>query len=106
MDESQPYTYRHLTQDEVRNQIQEELRKCEREALSREIQAELNRVNAGILRAEAKAGKKTDDGKIRQAYNLEIQVAKSEREAEAFRKTVESLELRYADVLGTPTEGE
>ena len=94
------YQYRYLSEEEVRARVLEELRKAESSHITALVTAELNRQNAKLLRAEATAGKKVDAGKLQMAMNLDRQVSKLEREAEAHETTIASISEQFAHLLG------
>lgn len=104
----EPYRHHHLTQDEVKNKVLEQLRNAEMSHITADVNAELNRQNAALLVEEAKkpvaSGGKIDMGMMQQANVLNQQVKKLNREMVAHERAIKALEERYGSILDLPTE--
>lgn len=95
------FEYRHLTREEQRSVVKDELRKLERSHIGAIVNADLNEQQAKLVRQQSgKPGDKVYDKALEaEAKKLESAVKRLRREAASFGAARDALETRYSEVL-------
>lgn len=98
-------TFRGLELSEVKSQVMDEIRKWEIKRINALITADVNEEMAKMLKSQANASNKPDQGKLAKVRSLEAQVRDLRAQAQAWQDAVEKLATKYADVLDAHSSG-